>query len=352
LPKYDQYARVLEMRIRQGDYAVRGFPTEQALAEEVGVSRTTARRAMLQLMNKGLLVRKPHGKIMVNHDHAQFAGKTRLAFLAPAFSSPVFEYWRYAVDRAADHFNADVRIVDYVHWDDPVIPQTLSSFDGVFFVPSSEGVPRPMLERIKKARRVVVLDSDLSAWGVPSVLLIPPMFISRLADHLYELGHRHIDCLNCQPADEVITKRLEQWRLWQRVSKVEGRLIHEPVKPFEHVVPKQYEVMKRLLKTGQFKATGLVCLTDAMGAIRALHEHGLVVGRDVSVCTVGMGLEKYQVPSVTSLQPPDPSPYLAACMDWMTKDDAEWIGPLLIQPASVELFTGESTGPAPANATA
>jgi DNA-binding LacI/PurR family transcriptional regulator len=341
---------VLELRIRQGDYAVRGFPTEQALAEEVGISRTTARRAMLQLMEKGLLVRKPHGKITVNHEHAQFAGRTRLAFLAPAFSSPLFEAWRFAVDRAAERFNADVRIVDFVHWDDPVIPQTLNSFDGAFLVPSSEKIPLAMLERLRKARRVVVLDSDLSAWGIPSVQLIPSMFVSRLADHLYELGHRHIDCLNCQPEDEVIIKRLEQWHLWQRMHKVEGRLIHDPVQPYEQVVPKHYQTLKRLLDRGEFKATGLVCLTEATGAIRALHEAGLVVGKDVSVCTVGGGLERYQVPSQTSLQAPDPGPYLEACMDWMIKkDDGAWIGPLLVQPASVELFIGESTGPAPAS---
>jgi DNA-binding LacI/PurR family transcriptional regulator len=336
------------MRIRQGDYAVRDFPTEQALAEEVGISRTTARRAMLQLMQKGLLVRKPHGKITVNHDHAQFAGRTRLAFLSPAFSSPVFEAWRFAADRVAERFNADIRIVDYVHPDDAVIPQTFSSFDGVFFVPSSEGVPQSMIDQLRKSRRVVVLDSDMSAFGIPSVLLIPPMFVSKLADHLYGLGHRHIDCLNCQPADEVITKRIEQWHLWQRMHRVQGRLINEPVKPFEHVVPKHYQVMKRLLENREFKATGLVCLTDATGAIRALHEHGLVVGKDVSVCTVGSGLERYAVPSQTSLQPPDPTPFLEACMDWMIREgDGPWVGPLLVQPASVELFKGESTGPVP-----
>ena len=73
------------------------------------------------------------------------------------------------------------------------------------------------------------------------------------------------------------------------------------------------------------------------------------MGRDVSVCTVGAGLERYAIPSQTSLQPPDPGPYLEACMDWMTsKGDEPWVGPLLVQPASVELVKGESTGPAPA----
>src|SRR5260370_10910563 len=100
MPKYSQFAGVLEKRIRRGDYALGGLPTEQRLAEEIGVSRMTARRALLHLMDKGLLMRKPHGKLAIQRDHERPGGAPRLAFLAPAFSSPEFETWRFAVERA------------------------------------------------------------------------------------------------------------------------------------------------------------------------------------------------------------------------------------------------------------
>jgi len=347
-PKYTKYARVLETRIRQGDYAVRELPTEQELADEVGVSRMTARRALIELMNKGLLVRKPHGKVVINQEHAQFVDQLRLAFLGPAFSSPDFENWRFAVERVTAKFNATVRNVDYVHWDDPVIPQTLAAFDGVFLVLSSEKIPPSLLERLSRSKNLVALGSDLSEQGIPSVRLLPPICVQQLADHLYDLGHRNIDCLNAQPHDDVIQSRMEHWSQWQRIHKVEGRLIDEPVAPFASVAPKAYAAMKKLLDAGQFTATGLVCITDgaATGAIRALHDAGKTVGQDVSVCSVESGeLGSMQVPSRTMLNPPDPGPYIEVCVDWFKRRNDAWIGPMLIQPSNIPLYVGESSGP-------
>jgi DNA-binding LacI/PurR family transcriptional regulator len=347
MPKYDRFASVLEMRIRKGDYLLRDFPTEQELADEIGASRMTARRALLQLMNKGLLVRKPHGKIEINLQHEQASRRPSLAFLQPAFSSPIFEGWRYAVERAAQKFNTAVRKVDFVHWDDPVIPQTLAGFEGVFLVPSSEPIPQSIIGRLSSAKNLIALDTDLTHLGLPSVQLLPPMFVARLADHLYELGHRRIDCLNTQPHDEVVTQRIAQWQLWQRMH------IDEPIEPFEHETPRAHEVITRLLKNKRFKATALLTITGgaAHGAVRAFHDAGLTVGKDVSVCAVeGGGLARYHVPSLTSLQPPDPAPYIDACLDWFNRRGDAWVGPLLVQPASVSLFVGESTGPAPAAA--
>ncbi|CAN5447179.1 hypothetical protein BH10PLA1_BH10PLA1_00300 [soil metagenome] len=339
---------MLETRIRQGDYAVRELPTEQELADEVGVSRMTARRALIELMNRGLLIRKPHGKIVVNQEHAQFVDQLRLAFLGPAFSSQDFEDWRFAVDRVTAKLNATVRNVDYVHWDDPAIPQTLSAFDGVFLVLSSEPIPPLLLERLTHAKNLVALGSDLSEQGIPSIRLLPPICVQQLADHLFELGHRNIDCINVQPHDDVIKARIEHWSQWQRIHKVEGRLIDEPVAPLMHPTPKAYAVMKRLLNAKQFKATGLVCITDAAatGAIRALHEAGLTTGKDVSVCSVEGGeLGSLQVPSRTMLRPPDSDPYIEVCVDWFKHRNEPWVGPMLIQPANIPLFVGESSGP-------
>jgi DNA-binding LacI/PurR family transcriptional regulator len=111
---------------------------------------------------------------------------------------------------------------------------------------------------------------------------------------------------------------------------------------------KAYTVMKRVLDAGEFRASALLCITNATatGAMRALHEHGYQVGKDVSVCSFeGEGNARLQIPSRTVLESPDPAPYLDACLDWMGKRKEPWPGPLLIQPTRVTLFAGESTGP-------
>jgi DNA-binding LacI/PurR family transcriptional regulator len=350
--KYSDFANVIERRIHRGDYVIRDLPTEIELALEIGVSRKTARRGLIQLMEQGLISRKPHGRLEINRQHERLAGRLQLAFLAPAYSSPDFERYRFAVERTAAKFQASVRAVDFVHWDDPSIPKTLAGFDGVFLVLSSETIPEDVLQRISEARNLVVLDGDLSGRGVPSVQLLPPMFVHRLAEHLYDLGHRRIDCLNTQPRDEVISKRIEQWQLWQKVRKVEGTLIDEPVNPYEDVTPRAYETMKRRLDAGLFDATALLCITEPamVGAMRAMYERGIRIGQDVSICSFdGSGRGRFQCPSNTSIQPPDAGAYLEVCLEWFLRKDEPWIGPLLIQPMEVPLFIGESTGPAPTN---
>lgn len=347
--KYADYALLLEKRILRGDYAIRDLPTEHELAEETGSSRTTARRVLLSLMEKGLVVRKPHGPLTINHEGLRQQHQLSLACLAPAFGSSGFGDWRFVVEQTAKKLGASMRLADYVHWDDPVIPQTLANFDGVFLVPSSEAIPETVLNRFSQSKQLVVLDADLTEWGVPSVNMVPPLFIDRLGGHLHKLGHRHIDCLNTQPHDRVITKRIERWTFWQQMHKVKGRLIDNPVDPYVHPTPQAYSTMKRLLEGGEFRATALLCTTAAAatGAIRALHEKGLRIGKDVSVCAVeGEGMARYRIPSYTVLETPDPAPYLEVCIEWLARK-TPWAGPLLIEPSDLPLFVGESTGPAP-----
>lgn len=350
MSKYAKYARVLELRLLRGDYALRDLPSERELAHDIGVSRMTARRVLLELMDKGILLRKPRGKVSINRRHAKFAGQLRLAFLGPAFSSADFESWRFAVQRSAARLNASVRDVDYVHWNDPVVTQTLGTYDGVFLAFSAEPIPDLVMDRLSKAKNLIALGADLTDRGVPSIRLLPPTAVQQLGEHLYSLGHRRIDCLNAQPHDREIVLRLEHWSQWQRIHKIEGRLIDEPVEPGMHVGLKAREVMKRLLDQGQYDATALICITDsaADGATRALYDHGLKIGKDVSVCAVEGGeLGALHIPSRTMLKLPDPDPYIAACIDWFKRPDEPWVGPLLIQPANVTLYEGESTGPVP-----
>jgi hypothetical protein len=350
MPKYERFSEVIEARIRRGDYVVRELPTELELAKEFGASRKTARRAMLDLIEKGVVVRKPYGRLAVNDDHAKMKGRIQVAFLAMAFYSTHVEHWRMSVSRAAEKIGALVRPLDFVHWDDPAIFEALERFDGVFMVPNSERMPDNLLARLGSASNLVCLETDLSQWGVPSIRLLPPRCLDLLGDHLYALGHRHIDCLNTQPVDQVIQERMDQWLIWQRMHRVEGRLIREPVAPYDHAAPKAYRVMKQLIADGQFKATALVCLTNAaaVGASRALLESGIQVGRDVSVCAMeGDTDAPYQWPSRTVLEISNPDVYVEVCMDWFAKKTEPWIGPKLLEPTSVKFFKGESTGPAP-----
>lgn len=347
--KVEQIQRLLERRILHGDYQGRNIPTERELAVEVGVSRMTARKAVQRLVDRGLLLRQPNGRVEAGPG---VTDRLRIAFLAPSLVSQDIERWRLATNKAAESANASVRTMLYLHWDDPAIGDALDSFDAVFLNPSCEPMPDRILNRLREAgRSVAVLGRDLTAAGIPSIDLFPPVFIQRLLDKLAELGHRSVDCFNVQTIDPVVEHRIEQWNLWRAVHRLGGRLLGEPIRPYEVPLASAYEQAGRLLDGGQVTASAILCTTApaALAMMRAMRDRGMNVGVDKSVCAVNdEGLCRYVSPSLTSIEMPDPLPYLSVCMEWMQRSGEGWIGSLLMQPTQVPLFIGESTGRCPA----
>ncbi|MFG0247525.1 MAG: substrate-binding domain-containing protein, partial [Phycisphaeraceae bacterium JB051] len=196
-------------------------------------------------------------------------------------------------------------------------------------------------------RPVVVLDQDVSAHDVSSLRLSAPAEIPILLRSLEDAGHQRVACLNTQPLDNVIRERIDQWQFWIKMHNLDGCLIDEHVKPFESAMQHAYQVLCERLESGDFTQTAIFCTTGiaAIGAMRALTDHGLEPGRDVAVCAADSNGDEapYLRPSMTCLRSPDVSPYVEACLDWFAGGAKQWIGPRLIHPPRVDLFTGEST---------
>jgi LacI family transcriptional regulator len=373
MAKVDRIVALLETRISRGDYALRPMPAENRLATEVGVSRMTARKAVLRLVERGLLARADNGRVVVNTGRNTQSGdptettislanpsdgasppeegtrRLQIAFLAPAFASAEIDRWRVAVDRAVSRIGSRLRIVHFHHWQDPIFIDAAESFDGIFLVPPAEPIPDAVARDLRGGRaKVVALDADLTPRGIRSIDLIPPASVQRLLDQLAGLGHRSIHCFNSQPVDSVVEQRIEQWSLWRAAQGASGKLLNDPDDSYGDPPRKAYESMSRRLAEGPFGATAVFCVTmpAALGAMRAMRERGIIVGKDVSVCAANdEGIAAYLYPSLTATQMPDPLPYLTIYLEWMAGQS--YCGPLLSRPTNVPLFIGESTGPAP-----
>jgi DNA-binding LacI/PurR family transcriptional regulator len=349
--KTDQITQLLESRIVRGDYQTRTLPTERKLATELGVSRMTARKALQKLLQSDLLHRLPGGELVENRRNRD---TLRVAVLVPTLSSRDLEMWRLGVDRASQQFGASPRTMLYIHWDDYIIDEALRSYDGIFLCPSCEPIPRLLIERLRNSERpVAILGRDFSADGVPSIELFPASVTQKPLDHLASLGHRAVDCFNVQTIDPVIDQRIAQWNVWRSSHGFGGRLLGEPIRAYGEPMQQAYEEARRLVAASMFQSSAVLCTTvpAALGLIRAFRDVGVRVGVDRSVCVINdEGLAPFVTPTITSVPMPDPTPYLATCLDWMKRrrgqgSDPRWIGPLLLQPSTVPLLIGESTGP-------
>lgn len=343
-------AQLLLKRITHADHSIKGIPSERELAASLGISRTTVRLATKLLLDDGVLVRLDNGRLAVAEDKAAGPKAKTLCFLSPSVVSLDVELWRQGVQAALEGYHLTFRSVSYAHWADPCISDALQACDGIFLVRSIEPIPELVLAKIRQSNcRVVVLDQDETAAGLPSVVLFPPAEEVRLLEHLARLGHRRIDCINTQSSDAVILDRIETWRQFIEKHSIAGQLRSQPIfEPIEGA----YRLVKDLLREGRPIGTAQFCTTGpaAIGAMRAFHEAKLEIGRDVSVCAVNdEGLGRYLLKSLTALESPPRALYLRPAIDWMFNGQP-WEGPLLIQPREVHLFEGESTGPAPSTA--
>lgn len=340
--------QMLRKRIAHGDHVAYPLPSERQLAEELGFSRQTLRNAVQVLIDEGIFRRTAKGRIeMVPPVEKGERPTPVIGFFRPATLSFDSEIWIEAVYGALEGYNVIIRSMTYEHLSESIIINALDSFDGLFFLPPAIMLPDWLLTRMFTARaRVVMLDHDASAYGVRSVSVFPPASELKLLDHLKQLGHRRIDCINVQPVDAIIEKRIGHWRQFIDEHQLDGQLLSfTELKRFEA----SYHLISTRLRDGLPLGTALFCTTvaGALGSMRAFREAGLVTGSDVSVCAVNdSGLAPYLNPSLTCLQSPPRATWLRKPVAWMLGKEA-WDArdtPLLIQSDEIPLFIGESTG--------
>ena len=341
---------MLVERLERGDYALKNLPSEMELAEETGVSRMTARRALTHLIEAGVLKRGPNRRLEIA---ASGGGEQvhQIAFLMPPVISEDVQAWQWAAEQAVGTIKGVLRPIIYTNWNDVLIPGTLKGFDGIFLMQTGIEIPEVAITVLKNSPNPVVsLDLDLSDRGIPSVWLFPEQAVWSLLDHLRALGHRRIACFHTCAMNRVFQQRIDYWRNWKAHHGLEGEsyLLPGPNGSIDHGAVQAEKEFDQLLDAGSFHDTAVICTNvwTALGVQRAIQKRGLTAGRDLSICAINDEmLAPWMNPSLTSLRMPDPSDMLGTCVRWMARGGRDWEGRKLLVPKKVPLFHGESTGP-------
>lgn len=351
MTKAESIARVLEERIERGDYILADLHSDRKVAEDFGVSRVTARNALQRLEKKGLITRKDNGRLELAASRRNGAeGAPSIAFLAASFPSPHLQNLRVMSEAAALADGCRFRPIDYLHWTDTVVAETFQRFDGVILCHVGDAIPPLLKSRIvAKGTAVLSIGRDLTADGIPSLVVNPPAGIHQLLDHLEGRGHRSIDCLWARMPGPSGPPRVEQWNVWRHAHGVAGELLEVPIPPFVNPMRAAHAALGTALAAGRMRGSALFCTDElaAIGACRALHEHGRRPGHDVAVGTFGGDeLCRFLVPSLTALEYPDLVPYLRIYTACLAGGRRTWSGPLLMSPPDL-LVARESTAHSP-----
>lgn len=350
-PRYLQIAGILSDRIAHGDYLLNEIPASRKLAQELGCSHIVVRKAVEKLLEDGLCTHLPNGRIIAYNHRISESGTPKraasIAMLHPAFNSGYFARCAEQLERNARQHGCLFRAVSFVHWNDPVIIETLDAFDGVFLLGSAEDPDQQILQTLTNGKaRLVTIDLDLTGCGIPRIALFDAKCVPMLIEHLADCGYERIDCLNTQPYDVETARRVKAWADCIAKLGVSGSLHNEPVVAYESPTARAYETVNTLCLSPAWTNVALFCTNEAIayGAIRALTDAKRTVGKEIGVCAIGdSGNARYFCPSISSVELPVAARAITQSIRWMLDTQAVWQGGLVMEPDDIHIFYGEST---------
>lgn len=265
-----------------------------------------------------------------------------IGVLVPEISEGYFTLVMNGVEEhllAAEHFC----LLAAHHWQPALLeehPRMLleRSVDGLLLIntptPSRMGVP------------IVSVSGHQAEPGVTNIQLDHKKAALLALKHLAGLGHRRITFMKGQ--EETVDTEF-RWRRIMEIARALGIEIHQEllIRPVENSWSPAlgYEPTKALLsRTRNF--TALFAFNDiaAIGAIRALHEAGIRVPKDVSVVGFDdVGSAPFRIPSLTTIRQPLREMGKTAAeslLKRISNPNAQYPGRVMMQP---ELVIREST---------
>lgn len=338
--KTESVYRTIEERIERGAYREQPFPSERKLAQQMGVSHATARKAVKEAVSSGLLRRSETGRILVN---ASSSNLLQFALICPGESVPWLMDWTQAIKVVASRHAAHLRVYHYVDSHDSILTESLVADHDMYFLVAPNPMSRVVKDLIRdRIGRICTIFSDLTSLDVPRIDNSSEAGIDLLMDHLRGLGHERIACVNC--GDERQTLRIERYRSYCKQHKL-SPIIHEEIQPQDWISHMRgYRYMSKVLDSESPDATAYLFTTIAPcnGALRACYEKGVKPGEDISICGFGpSNRARLMIPSLTSLRVPSPEIVLSDAVEAILTSGT----PSTAESWTPSLFQGESTGP-------
>lgn len=322
-PIYRQLMDQLKQEISSGFFSVSDrFPTEQEIADRLGLSMHTVRQALLGLTQEGYLVRhRGRGSFVCNPKDQPLDGmlvsrKTqRVGLVMPWGEHTFFARVLNDVENAMhgqgyrtmlvnNHDEADIeleRMRELVH----------NGVDGVIWMCPSRGVHPQVVEMIRQMLPNVVAVDRLDPKLKEDVSLVNANNtggMAALVEKLYKAGRKRIALVRSAADISSINDRVAGYR--QGFQNMGVQVPRDWIFPVALTSQSPsaahaggYEAARRLLASGQ-KFDAVCCCTDflALGVIQALEDHGLAVPGDMAVAGFDDSIEAISIkPGLTSV---------------------------------------------------
>jgi DNA-binding LacI/PurR family transcriptional regulator len=277
------------------------LPSERALAEKYGVTRTTARRALIHLTEMRLVER--HG----SHGTLVRAGRTgkravTVSLVCPeGMNSIVEEFIRRGIHEARRRqWGHRIMRVESNDQKSLLYPLSLGN-PCVLLGEPRDFRPGSRLEAMlkKSAGRCCVVGTRMDYAGIPSIISDDMKGVTLALNRLLKMGHRQVAFIHGPESSDhpMMGIQLHTWRRCMMPTMNETELRNNLVRvdttaPFTCVTTAAYEAVGRFLESDySAETTGLLCQSEefADGAAAACRDAGREVPRKMSLIQMGVG---------------------------------------------------------------
>ncbi len=287
-------------------------PSESMICENYHVSRITARRAVANLVSKGVLYTE-HGRGSFVKSFAQtqrIYGADVLSHTIGLFM-PRDGYFMSAIYGVEDVVkNAGFRIfvssfssASFQEHAKEILDYAAGGMDGAIIdTPESSPYPSAYLELFQKLKNVVVFNSPSPSPEIASVSSDDVEGMVQVMRYLFSLGHRRLAFLGGETCVATTRDRLSGYR--QALMECPDAEKEIVLLCKEYLPDDANRVLSEYLESGAKLPTALVCATDELAsyAYRTLLEHGIRIPEEISVTGYGNVDIAYKLtPSLTSV---------------------------------------------------
>jgi DNA-binding LacI/PurR family transcriptional regulator len=262
------------------------IPSERDLATQFGISRTSVRETLTELVSEGVLFRSGRGTFVAEatERRANGAAARQIAFL---ISDEIFHFVQPGYSQilsgvTEECLAAGCQVVFHPLSEGASLDEA-SPNAGVDGFMVTGGVRRATLERLKTlGKPLVLVDLLVSDEQLPTVAIDYASGVNAAVDHLVELGHRNLGFIGF-PASakyDAFWQALERHGLAYHPNQVRFLNVAE----LEPGIAAGYHAMRKLLDRSA-PPSALLVTNDlvALGVIEALRVAGLEVPRSISI---------------------------------------------------------------------
>ncbi|RYX81773.1 GntR family transcriptional regulator [bacterium] len=279
------------------------LPSERDLARRFGVSYMTARRAISEMVEIGLLERRGReGTFVRSYGAAMLATRT-LHLMCPDFETADIKTFLRMAARAAELEGWRTNVIRLSPSNERAAARALEEGDLALILAAGPELDGVLGSAMKAAEgRAVLLGNRLDHEGVPSVLADDTQAIRLAMRHLQEAGHTHIAMVSDHPNHAIDRVQIGAWRAALSAGTPQDLIVVDT--PRHESATEQTLLRVQAYFENGGKATALITLADemALASMAAARATGRQVPEHVSLVNSGNSpLLAVAHPGVTSI---------------------------------------------------